>query len=224
MILAIETSTEVCSVALQTAPGVIEEMRETGKAIHSELLFRFVGQLLSESDISPDQLSEVLLSKGPGQYTGLRIGAAGVKGFLMGKNIPLVTLGTLEGFAGAFVNGNCPPGTLHAVIDARRKHLYHQTFRFSGDSVGAGRPAILTIDDIDRMLEPGDTIIGTGLERLSSFGNGVYNFYDKDYISAVNLIRARNDLRFEKLFETVDPVQVEPEYLTTSQVNNTETG
>ncbi len=223
MILAIETSTEVCSVALQIAPGKIDEKREIGKAIHSDMMFRFVGQLLTEYDISPDQLSEVLLSKGPGQYTGLRIGAAGVKGFLMGKNIPLATLGTLEGFAGAFVGENYPSGTLHAVIDARRKHLYHQTFKFSGDSLGAGRPAILTIDDIDRMLEPGDTIIGTGLERLSIFGNGVYNFYDKDYISAINLIRARNDSRFKELFEDTDPAQFEPEYLTTSQVNNTQT-
>jgi tRNA threonylcarbamoyl adenosine modification protein YeaZ len=208
---------------LQIAPGKIDEKRETGKAIHSEKMFRFVGQLLTDYDISPDQLSEVLLSKGPGQYTGLRIGAAGVKGLLMGKNIPLLTLGTLEGFAGAFVDEDCPPGTLHAVIDARRRHLYHQHFRFSGDSVAAGRPAILTIDAIDRMLEPGDTVIGTDLERLSSFGNGVCNFYDKNYISAVNLIRARNDARFQGLFEVTDPAQFEPEYLTTSQVNNTKT-
>jgi hypothetical protein len=74
---------------------------------------------------------------------------------------------------------------------------------------------------VDRMLEPGDTIIGTGLERLPSFGNGVCNFYDKNYISAVNLIRARNDARFQGLFKVADPAQFEPEYLTTSQVNNT---
>jgi tRNA threonylcarbamoyladenosine biosynthesis protein TsaB len=224
MILAVETATEVCSIALKLDNGKIEEERVAGKAVHSEMMFRFIELLLKKHEVRIDELSQILISRGPGQYTGLRIGAAGVKGLMLKKNVELWSIGTLEGFTAAVKGRGDATGAVHAVIDARRKHLYHQSFKITDDRIISEGPAILQIKDIDSILDIGDTIIGTGLERLSSYGNVKMKFLDHSYISAVNLIKARVDSRFDDFFKQEDPAAFDPVYLTTRQVNNTITG
>ncbi len=221
MKLAIETATEVCSVALELDDDRVVEKRQAGKGIHSEKMFQFIEQLLNENQLEPDQISEVLLSIGPGQYTGLRIGAAGVKGFLISKKTELYTIGTLEGFAAAFSERDSIKGNVHAVIDARREHLYHQKFEFKDDRVFKSNASIQKITSIDQLIQTGDIIIGTGLERLEVFGSTGLKFFDADMISAKNLIRARHDTRFSEFYNRTDPAEFEPLYLTTRQVNNT---
>lgn len=221
MILAIETATEVCSVAIKPPYGKIEEKRITGKAVHSEKLFGFIDFFLNKYRMKMEQFSMILVSRGPGQYTGLRIGAAGIKGLMLGNNIQLWSIGTLEGFAASFIGRDIEKGNVHAVIDARRKHLYYQSFRFTGNTVTAGEATILEIDEIESMINPGDTIIGTGLERLPSYGNVEMKFLGHSYISAANLIKARFESRYSKFFIKEEPEQFEPVYLTTRQVNDT---
>lgn len=224
MILAVETATEVCSVALKLDNGEIDEKRVTGKAVHSEMMFRFIDLLLKKYEVQIDEISQILISRGPGQYTGLRIGAAGIKGLMMKKNVELWSIGTLEGFTAAVKDQDEITGAVHAVIDARRKHLYHQSFKITDDRIISEGPAILEIKDIDSILDIGDTIIGTGLERLSSYSNVKMKFLDHNYISAVNLIQARLDSRFDNFFKKEQPATFDPVYLTTGQVNNTITG
>jgi tRNA threonylcarbamoyladenosine biosynthesis protein TsaB len=222
--LAIETATEVCSVALELADSSIVEKRQAGKGIHSEKLFQFIEQLFNENNLEPGMIHEVLISKGPGQYTGLRIGAAGVKGLLMKKETELYTIGTLEGFAAAFSKEISVDSDIHAVIDARREHLYYQSFRFSKDKIQSTDASVLEIDTINQMIKPGDLVIGTGLERLETSPEADISFFDYNKISAVNLIYARNDSRFKGYFSHTDPSEFEPAYLSTRQVNNTVIG
>lgn len=222
MKLAIETATEVCSVALELDNKKILEKRVTGKGMHSEKLFQFIELLIRENGINPNQISEVLISKGPGQYTGLRIGAAGVKGLLMHKKTELYTIGTLEGFAASLSGRKGLNGKIHAVIDARREHLYYQQFHVLEDSIRADKASIQKIIDIESVIHVGDTVIGTGLDRLSHYQNEEINFLNFNHISAKNLIHARNDTRFNPFFRLSDPAGFEPVYLTTRQVNNTE--
>jgi tRNA threonylcarbamoyladenosine biosynthesis protein TsaB len=221
MKLAIETATEVCSVALELDNNRVLEKRQVGKGVHSEKMFQFMEQLLIENQLEPEQISEVLLSIGPGQYTGLRIGAAGVKGFLMSKKTELYTIGTLEGFAAAISQKDSFSGNIHAVIDARREHLYHQKFELKEDRVLKSDASIQKITSIDLLVQTGDIIIGTGLERLEAYGSPGLTFFDADKISAKNLILARNDSRFGEFYNRTDPAEFEPLYLTTRQVNNT---
>jgi tRNA threonylcarbamoyladenosine biosynthesis protein TsaB len=126
MILAIETSTPVCSVALQNSAGRILEKRIEGRGVHSDHTFLFAEELMERADTSISGLEAVLFSNGPGSYTGLRIGAAAIKGLLFGREIPLFTFPTLLAFA-AGAMGRQSSGTIHAVIDARRNHLYYQS-------------------------------------------------------------------------------------------------
>lgn len=213
MILAFETATQVCSVALLTKEGTIIEKRSTGRGIHSEKVFMFLEQLLHEQKIKPEHLKEVLISRGPGTYTGLRIGAACIKGFLFGKKIPLFTLGTLEGFAAGLITDRNFRGRIHAVLDARREHLYYQKFNMKGHRLEISRATIERIEDIDRKLSSGDRVIGTGLKRLSSYDNTGISYCDESGISAKNLIAARKNTLFNDLFSHVNVTEFEPEYL-----------
>lgn len=80
MILAYETSTDVCSVAFQNEEGAIFEKRIQGRSVHSDSLFLFTQEIMKEHNLSIDQIEHVLVSIGPGSYTGLRIAASAIKG------------------------------------------------------------------------------------------------------------------------------------------------
>ncbi len=222
MILAIETATPVCSVALLLNSECIFEKRVTGKGIHSEMLFLFIKELFEDHQITIEQIKEVLFSIGPGQYTGLRIGAAGVKGVLFGRKIPLFAIGTLEGFAAGLICRKETRGYVHAVIDARRNHIYHQKFHVSDkEIIKVTQPAIRAIAELDQEVRKGDSVTGTGFERLHAFSVSGINFYNMDHISAENLIMAKQDDRFSGWFEEKKTATFEPMYLASGQVNNT---
>jgi tRNA threonylcarbamoyl adenosine modification protein YeaZ len=126
-ILAIETATNICSVCFQDETGEVHEKRTERKGSHSELLFLFVKELKTEHSFEFSDLDAVLVSTGPGSYTGLRIAASAVKGMFFGLDVAIYAGNTLAGFAQSLEKG-----TVHAVINARRKHLYHQQFKKDG--------------------------------------------------------------------------------------------
>lgn len=219
MKLAIDTSTEVCSVALEGRDGVLIEQRRIGKGIHSEQLFLSVQELMNDGGFGIGDLDELLLASGPGQYTGLRIGAAAVKGLLYDRSIPLVTIGTLEGFAAGVICRHGRTGVIHAVLDARREHLYHQRLTAGPDGLQAGPPAIRTLEEIRRELAAGDCLVGTGIDRLEISHETELRQYGWEEVSAINLLLARRDRRFSDLFRPVDPAAFEPDYLTGRQTS-----
>lgn len=155
-ILSIETATPVCSVALRVGRNVTERRAE-GVGIHSEVLFRHIQLLLADAALRPADLDGLVLSVGPGSYTGLRIGAAAVKGLLFETDIPVFATDTLLGMR-LLAEERYPGRRVHAVIDARRTHLYHHSAEH--------RSRLVDIADLAAGLLPGDVIVGTGWERL----------------------------------------------------------
>lgn len=130
-ILLLESATEICSVALAKDNKLID-MLETGEGQnHARLLSVYASELLKRNQIEPTELDAVAISRGPGSYTGLRIGVSLAKGFCYAQQIPLIAVDTLGAMA-AFVAGNrakfgidekketlfCP------MIDARRMEVY----------------------------------------------------------------------------------------------------
>lgn len=124
IILSIETATPVCSVALHKEGklmGVSELLLEKS---HSSMLTVIIDQLLLNCGVGRSKLKAIAVSKGPGSYTGLRIGTATAKGLCFGLNIPLIGVNTLMGMADMvrpFYNDQhlfCP------MIDARRMEVY----------------------------------------------------------------------------------------------------
>ena len=94
-ILAVDTSTEACSVALQIGSECIAKYSDEPRS-HSRLLMPMVQQVLAEADIKVNQLDAIGVSTGPGSFTGLRIGFAAVQGMAYGADIPVVPVSTLE--------------------------------------------------------------------------------------------------------------------------------
>ncbi len=127
-ILNIETSTEICSVAISEDGKCIysEENREGPS--HNESLGRYVDEAMSFADSYAIPLDAVAVSMGPGSYTGLRIGTSTAKGLCYGLNVPLIPVPTLQVLCEAAKEQspitNHQPSILLPMIDARRMEVY----------------------------------------------------------------------------------------------------
>ena len=99
LILAIETGTDICSVGI-AKDGELLSLRESDEGRdHARKVGVFVDELLRETGIAPDELDAVAVGKGPGSYTGLRIGVSFAKGLCYGLQKPLVAVGSLDALA-----------------------------------------------------------------------------------------------------------------------------
>jgi tRNA threonylcarbamoyladenosine biosynthesis protein TsaB len=131
MILIIETSTEVCSVALAKGGQILDLIETKEGQNHARLVTVFAETLMQRNEIKASDLRAVAVSKGPGSYTGLRIGVSTAKGICYASKIPLIAIGTLEAMtwhvAVNRVKYNIPvklPTLFCPMIDARRMEVY----------------------------------------------------------------------------------------------------
>lgn len=130
-ILHLESSTSVCSVALARDGKLIGLMESTEGQNHARLLAVFADELLRKNGLTANQLSAVAVSKGPGSYTGLRIGVSLAKGLCFANELPLIAVSPLQAMCAAVVASarekgeEIAPGTvLVPMIDARRMEVY----------------------------------------------------------------------------------------------------
>lgn len=222
MILAIETSTPVCSVALGK-PGSVIEKRIEGRGVHSERTFVFINELLERHNLRVNDLDAVLFSNGPGSYTGLRIGAAAIKGLLFDQSVPLFTLSSLVSFSAAKIDQ--PESTIHAVIDARRQHLYHQKIVITGSGeLTISEPVVKELTELEAEIKSAEIVIGTGWDRLQLENQDKVEKAGTEAISAKNLIHAWNNSAFKARFMEQNVESFEPDYLTMAQINNSAIG
>lgn len=216
-VLAIETSTPVCSVALRSSNGRVTEKRIEGRGVHSEKTFLFIQELLERAEVDVADLDAVLFSNGPGSYTGLRIGAAAIKGLLYGSDVELYLYPTLLSFASPIIREK-KYETVFAVIDARREHLYAQQIDNYGATVS--EPEILKLSELESRIKENSAIVGTGWDRLSLPDKKNLKLMGSNWISAVSLITAFFDEDLRKHFKKADKENFEPDYLNMAQINN----
>ena len=128
-ILNIETATKNCSVSI-SENGKTIGLREinTGGYSHAEKLHVFIKEVVEISQIKLSDLNAVAVSKGPGSYTGLRIGVSAAKGLCFSLNIPLIAINTLESLASSISKKE---GFIVPLLDARRMEVYSSVFDFS---------------------------------------------------------------------------------------------
>ncbi len=125
-ILAFETSAKAVSVALLDDGKLLAESYQNTGLTHSQTLMVMAQDLLKQCDLTVSQVDAVAVAKGPGSFTGVRIGVAAAKGFAWGRQLPCVGVSTLEAMAlslGAWEGVVCP------VMDARRSQVYNALFR-----------------------------------------------------------------------------------------------
>lgn len=206
-ILAIETSTPTCSAALLEDEKVVACRINREGSNHASLLPKFVEELLEEHPAF--QIDAVALSEGPGSYTGLRIGTSLAKGLAYGKQVPLVTIPTLQIMA----EGIKEKGKKCPMIDARRMEVYTALFAEDGTPLSEVTALIVDETSFAEELEQGRVVFfGDGAAKCKSVirhKNAV--FVDGIVPDACNIGR----LTEEKLKrgETADLAYFEPFYL-----------
>jgi tRNA threonylcarbamoyladenosine biosynthesis protein TsaB len=137
VILNIETATEVCSVALGI-DGRLIDFKETHKdKSHASVLSLYIEEILDKNRIHKKNIDAIAVSKGPGSYTGLRIGVSTAKGLGYGFNIPLIGINTLETLANGLIEGHPPPegSLLCPMLDAKRMEVYTALFDSKGKTI-----------------------------------------------------------------------------------------
>ena len=141
-ILNIETATKHCSVALAKNGETIfcKEIAELGYS-HAEKLHTFIAEVLDKGGIVFNDLSAVAISKGPGSYTGLRIGVSAAKGLCYSLNIPLIAVDTLTVLANQVLVND---GLIVPLIDARRMEVYSAIFGSNGKMIREVLAEVLT--------------------------------------------------------------------------------
>jgi tRNA threonylcarbamoyladenosine biosynthesis protein TsaB len=126
-LLALDTATEACSAALWQ-DGAISERFTVQPRMHTKLLLNMVDELMAEAQLSPQQLHGVVLSRGPGSFTGLRIATAAAQGIAFGVDVPVALVSTLATIAQDFFNRNLDE-IAYTAMDARMHELFWGIYR-----------------------------------------------------------------------------------------------
>lgn len=219
MIICLETSTTVCSVALCDSNGPVDLRESSGDKSHASLLTVYIGELLSGAGLTANDLEAVAVSKGPGSYTGLRIGVSTAKGIAYAASIPLIGVGTtLSMFHGIDDKmrkkyGLAGNSLFIPMLDARRMEVYYSILDAEGRTVKETAAEI--IDEQSFTDIPGDI-------RLLFFGDGATKcrdimgrdnvaFADEFIISAAHMYKPAFKSLMQQNFE--DIAYFEPFYL-----------
>ncbi len=131
-ILGIEASGQVASVAIMEDDKLLGEYTINYKKTHSETLLPMIDEVIKMTETKVEELDAIAVSKGPGSFTGLRIGSATAKGFALALNIPIIPVATVDALAYHLWGSKrliCP------MMDARRRQVYTGLYHFEGESL-----------------------------------------------------------------------------------------
>ena len=178
-ILYIETSTSLTSVAL-SEEGRIVACRDTDvPRSQASLTSVFIDEMLRERGLRVRDCDAVCVSKGPGSYTGLRVGSSTAKGLCFGADLPLIAVGTLDTLVAQTIDGGLvPEGCRYIIpmIDARRMEVYTAVFAPDGRQLTQTAPVVVDAATFaDRLAEGPVLFIGDGaLKCQETIGKGVF--------------------------------------------------
>jgi tRNA threonylcarbamoyladenosine biosynthesis protein TsaB len=163
-ILSIETSTQVCSVAIASDGLVIDSRESFDDKTHASLLTVFIDELLKSNKLQVKDLQAVSVSQGPGSYTGLRIGVSVAKGLCYAAGLPLIAVNTLKAMALMAKESMSDSSVLLCpMIDARRMEVYSELFDYN---LIEKRGIIAEVIDSNSYLE------ALAKQQVAFFGNG----------------------------------------------------
>ncbi len=168
LILNLETATTNCSVSIAKEGSIlVVKEHDTPNYSHSEQLHVFIQEVLKEASLSIEDLDAVAVSKGPGSYTGLRIGVSAAKGLCFALNIPLISIPTLSNMAEQARNSKMD--YIIPVLDARRMEVYSAVFDNSLSQVRETRAEIIDQDSFQEYIPKGRVLlVGSGAEKCKA--------------------------------------------------------
>ncbi len=168
IILHLETTAAVCSVALSRDGQLLAELEHEEPNAHSRVLPGLLSQVLDLAGLKREQLNAVSLSAGPGSYTGLRIGSSTAKGIAYGLGLPLLAVPTLAAMAGAAFRRH--PGAYACVpmMDARRMEVYTAAYGADGRVFFPPQALVVKENFALSLLETGTVVFcGNGVEKCA---------------------------------------------------------
>jgi len=178
ILLHIETATEVCSVALTAGDAVLGARETNDGNSHSKNLLPFIDQVLKETGHGMEELQGVVVSFGPGSYTGLRIGVSMAKGIAYSLGIPVITVSTLDSIAqGARLAEGSPDNVIYVpMIDARRMEVFAAQYDSAMNPLKEVEAVIVDEESFNYILDNKIVVFcGNGMpkckELLSQFKN-----------------------------------------------------
>ncbi len=213
-ILQIETATQVCSVAIAINGETIALKEEAAQNIHASSLTLFIEEAMESAKLNYADLDAVAVSKGPGSYTGLRIGVSTAKGLCFALDKPLIGIPTLEMMANGFLLQNPNYGGLVCpMIDARRMEVF--TAVYTNHLVEFETVNAKIVDEKSFILELDNhfvTFIGDGAEKCKGvLEHQNAHFSTANFNSAANMSTLAKKAFDEQFFE--DVAYFEPFYL-----------
>lgn len=219
-ILQIETATKQCSVAISYKGQKLasEELLSEGYS-HGEKLHLFIQQVLNKSKLKPTDLDAVSVSKGPGSFTGLRIGVAAAKGLCFSLDLPLIAINTLELLVQPFKEMQ-KYDFIIPMLDARRMEVYTAVYNRKEFQLGQTRALVLTSNSFyEEIGEQSCFVIGNGATKFATLNPKINATFSDSihYPNAKDLSSLTWEYYQKKAFENLG--LFEPFYLKEFQSN-----
>ena len=211
MILSIETATTNCSVALSEQGKTIAVIEDYDKGYsHAERLHVYIDRILHENNIKKSQLDAIAVSKGPGSYTGLRIGASAAKGLAYALEKPLIAVSTLESLSRQV---NVEGGYIVPMLDARRMEVYSAVFNADFSLSREIKAEVLEANSFQEYLKKDKVyFIGNGVEKTKTIINNPNAIFVEGKLPSANEMGGIAYKKYQAS-NTEDVAYFEPYYL-----------
>lgn len=213
-IIHIETSTALCSTALSEDGRIVAYRQSSEPRSQASMTAVYIDGMLAEKGWKASDCDAVCVSKGPGSYTGLRVGSSSAKGLCFGADLPLIAVSTLETLVcQAQDEGLVPDGCTRIVpmVDARRMEVYTAVFDASGKALTDVSAMVIDSGSFDDLRGEKILFIGDGTGKCSEALSGLDATFVQCYPKASALLRPAEKALNEKRFE--DTAYFEPFYL-----------
>jgi tRNA threonylcarbamoyladenosine biosynthesis protein TsaB len=223
ILLNIETSTEVCSVNISENGEILFEKEDLEGMNHSELLTVFIDELFRETKLNPETIDAVAVSKGPGSYTGLRIGVSVAKGLCYALGKPLIAISTLDamGFFASRnaeelfpeIKGTDEPVLFCPMIDARRMEVYTAVYNSAGEQIEPVSAKIIDEKSFSHWLSEYKMVfLGNGSAKCQKALSHPNALFSNPFKASARFMLAFAEMKYNKKeFENV--AYFEPFYL-----------
>lgn len=210
-ILNLETATTNCSVSLSRNGETVVLKEDNDKSYsHAERLHVYISDVLKEAHINASDLDAIAVSKGPGSYTGLRIGVSAAKGLCFALDKPLISIPTLDSLAHQVKMDH---GVIVSMLDARRMEVYSAIYNSDYNQIRETEAQILDETSFKNNLEQGKVyFIGNGVEKTTTLIQHPNAIFVDDKLPSAKEMSALAYSKYESAnFE--DVAYFEPYYL-----------
>jgi tRNA threonylcarbamoyladenosine biosynthesis protein TsaB len=221
IILNIETSTSVCSVAIGKEGEVISFIETAEQNTHASKLTLFIEEVLKETGLKISDLDAIAVSSGPGSYTGLRIGYSTAKGLCYAADKPLITVNTLQSLAyGARSLRNDDEKTFYCpMIDARRMEVYCALYSSQLEEKLPIQAKILDEASFSDFFAVSQPIVfcGNGAFKIPEITNSPFAIIENTACSSKNMVYFSYDSFKNAIFEDIaysTPLYVKSPFIT----------